>query len=83
MHVYTLTYTSDNIAIDAGRIIMGKVIVNVSNLKTISVLEGHQGENLDYLWIKTLGPFSKWEHKYIFSQNGDIAMDIGKTVNSD
>lgn len=59
------------------------VVVNVSNLKTISVLEGHQEENLDYLWIKTLGPFSKWEHKYIFSKNGDIAVDIGKTANTD
>ncbi|KAG4068289.1 hypothetical protein HA402_007809 [Bradysia odoriphaga] len=42
----------------------------------ITIDSGHPEKDLDHLWIKTLGPFSKWEHKYIFSQNGDTAMDI-------
>ncbi|XP_037051240.1 uncharacterized protein LOC119085097 [Bradysia coprophila] len=42
----------------------------------ITIDSDHPEKELDNLWIKTLGPFSKWEHKYIFSQNGDTAMDI-------
>lgn len=33
------------------------------------------------LHIKTYGPYSKWEHTYTFSENGDTATDISKECN--
>ncbi len=35
-------------------------------------------KSLDYLQIKTLGPYAKWEHTYTFAQNGDTATDLSK-----
>lgn len=45
---------------------------------TTSIVTEKPAKHLEHLQINTLGPYSKWEHKYSFSKNGDTATDLSK-----
>ncbi|XP_037038573.1 uncharacterized protein LOC119076048 [Bradysia coprophila] len=49
-----------------------KVIVKDGNEHHV---EEQSSEALDHFEIKTFGPFEKWEHTFVFSANGVLALD--------
>ncbi|KAG4073057.1 hypothetical protein HA402_009476 [Bradysia odoriphaga] len=38
-------------------------------------VEEQSSEALDHFEIKTFGPFEKWEHTFVFSENGELVVD--------